>query len=176
MCRGGPVGGCSSPGAIGKHLTCDLRTYGQERGAARRLDEVGHAGVLRAWPSCWPHTCLLAPRWNLSVGVPQGLGWHTTLPSSCSTSGTSPGPAPWGAWVSSVQRFESHVAGGLWDRSVQSGPCCQSPYSPRCPGRAHLIPRGPDLGLPQTPCACQEAPAVALLRADQTEVAGDPAP
>lgn len=50
VCRGGPAGGCSSPAAIGRHLPCDLRTCGQERGAARGLDGGGHAASASSEP------------------------------------------------------------------------------------------------------------------------------
>lgn len=178
---GRPCGGCRSPAATGKHLTCDPRTCGQERGAARGLDGGGCAGVPGdIQPQCPQNLAqLLAP--HLPAGpckLDARSVWAGSPPSPAPV--LCLGPQPWPRTWRSLGILVSEVRVRHGWRCVRrvhpTGPCCQSPYSPRCLGWAHVIPGGPGPGPPQTPCACQEAPAVALLRADQTAAAGGPAP
>lgn len=90
--RGGPA-------ATGKHLTCDLGTCGQERGAARGLGGGGRAGV----PGDKQPQCAQYLFWLLVPRRPAGpceLDFRSVRAANlpprpqCSVLGTGPGPAP----------------------------------------------------------------------------------
>lgn len=145
---GRPCGGCRSPAATGKHLTCDPRTCGQERGAARGLDGGGCAGVPGdIQPQCPQNLAqLLAP--HLPAGpckLDARSVWAGSPPSPAPV--LCLGPQPWPrTWRSlGILVSEVRVRHGWWcvRRGHPTGPCCQLPYSPRCLGWARALPRHP---------------------------------